>query len=347
MSSPPNPGISVIVPTYNRADWLAATVQAALAQTVPPLEVIVVDDGSSDGTEAVAGRIPGPVRYLRQTNAGVAAARNAGAAAARGELLAFLDCEDLWEPQKLEVQAAVLRAHPEVGWSITGCTVVDLQDRPLPGVQGWLRVFPPFQGTGRSPDEFFGEDLAGSVMTVADRVWHLFVGDAFRLLCFGNFGLPSSAVVRRSVFEASGGFDPAWRLAEETEFFHRLAAEVPVGIVLEPLVRYRVGQAGALTSPANTRALVSNALASLDRARARRGRLLPAEDAAFLAGRRRLLDRLAYSALADGEMATARQALAVMRSEYGVSPRAAMLTMLSVMPPLALRLLHRLKRVAS
>jgi len=187
-----HPTVSVIVPTFNRAGWVASTVASALAQTRPPLEVIIVDDGSTDDSEAAVRAIGGPVRYLRQANAGVAAARNAGAREARGDFLAFLDCEDLWEPEKLEVQLALFATHPEVGWCITGCTVIDLENRPVSGPQGWLRVFPPFRGTGRAPEAFFAEDLGRVTVPAASRSWVAFVGDAFRLLCFGNFGLPSN-----------------------------------------------------------------------------------------------------------------------------------------------------------
>jgi len=345
---PAAPTVSVIVPTWNRADWLTATVESALAQTRAPLEVIVVDDGSTDQTGAVAASLPAGVRYVRQANAGVAAARNTGAREARGDLLAFLDCEDLWKPRKLEIQLAALRQAPEVGWSITGCLVVDLQNRPVPGVQGWERVFPPFRRTGRAPDAFFGEDLSSVSLMVADRQVTAYVGDPFRLLCFGNFGLPSSALVRRDLFEAMGGFNPEWRLAEETEFFHRVATFSPVAIVMEPLVRYRVGQAGALTSPANTVTLISNALRSLDGARALRGTLTSTEDEAWRAGRQRLLHELAYASLASFDPRGARKALATLRAEAGrITPRTMLLRAASLLPAPALRLVHRLKRAVA
>jgi glycosyltransferase involved in cell wall biosynthesis len=108
------PLVSVIVPVYNRERFLAAALDSVFAQDYRPLEVIVVDDGSTDGTAAVARSYP-EVRYLYQSNQGVAAARNAGVAASRGELLAFLDSDDLWASNKLSSQVGFLLAHPQVG----------------------------------------------------------------------------------------------------------------------------------------------------------------------------------------------------------------------------------------
>lgn len=110
--------ISVIVPVYNGARFLAAALESVGAQDYRPDEVIVVDDGSTDDTIAVANRYGG-VRYLRQPNQGAGAARNAGAAAATGELLAFLDADDRWLPEKLAYQVRYLEQHPEMDAVVT------------------------------------------------------------------------------------------------------------------------------------------------------------------------------------------------------------------------------------
>ena len=93
--------ISCIVPVYNGERYLAETLQSILGQRVGPLEVIVVDDGSTDGTAGVARRFGSAIRVLHQTNAGPAAARNLGLSEARGDFVAFLDADDLWKPDKL------------------------------------------------------------------------------------------------------------------------------------------------------------------------------------------------------------------------------------------------------
>jgi glycosyltransferase involved in cell wall biosynthesis len=112
------PCISVIVPAYNRERYLGAALESALEQDCPPLEIIVVDDGSTDGTARVARSYP-EVRYLYQSNQGAATARNTGIAASRGEYLTFLDSDDLWEPQKLRLQVGALEQRPRVGYCLT------------------------------------------------------------------------------------------------------------------------------------------------------------------------------------------------------------------------------------
>jgi len=115
MSPPPAASVSVIVPVFNGERFLRDALSSVAAQTLAPLETIVVDDGSTDGGAAIA---QGLATCLRQANEGVAAARNHGAASARGELLAFLDQDDTWLPEKLAAQVAFLGEHPELGFCV-------------------------------------------------------------------------------------------------------------------------------------------------------------------------------------------------------------------------------------
>lgn len=112
------PFVSAVIPAYNRAHLLGEAIASALEQGYAPLEIIVVDDGSTDATGDVARSFTG-VRVIRQENQGVAAARNAGIAASRGELIAFLDSDDTWTRDKLRVQVGHHENHPEVGYSVT------------------------------------------------------------------------------------------------------------------------------------------------------------------------------------------------------------------------------------
>lgn len=117
-----SPRFSVIIPAYNCAEFVGRAIRSALEQTLPPLEILVVDDGSKDDTARVVSEFPAPVRLIRQANGGPSAARNRAAREARGDWLAFLDADDLWRPEKLERQA-----------SMTGPEDVGLVQAQVPG----------------------------------------------------------------------------------------------------------------------------------------------------------------------------------------------------------------------
>jgi len=121
--------ISVLIPVFNGARFIAAALESVAGQTLATYETIVVDDGSTDGSGDVAARFPF-VRVIRQENRGAGAARNRAAAEARGDHFAFLDADDLWKPEKLARQMAALAARPEAGWVI--CRQEYLLDESVP-----------------------------------------------------------------------------------------------------------------------------------------------------------------------------------------------------------------------
>jgi glycosyltransferase involved in cell wall biosynthesis len=131
--------VSVIVPVYNGARFLVEALDSVFAQTYRPLEVIVIDDGSTDESGTIARTYP-DVRYIRQSNAGVSAARNRGVEAASGQLLAFLDQDDVWFPDKIRKQADALMARPTDGFVL--CQQVTRLERgdPLPGWARFLKL---------------------------------------------------------------------------------------------------------------------------------------------------------------------------------------------------------------
>lgn len=123
---PGEPGmVSVIIPTYNRGYFISKTIDSVLAQTYRPVEIIVVDDGSSDDTSVVVDKYGSQLRYIYQENAGLASARNTGLAAARGEYIAFQDSDDIWLPWKLQAQVALMRNVPDLALVWTDMTAVD------------------------------------------------------------------------------------------------------------------------------------------------------------------------------------------------------------------------------
>ncbi len=338
--------IAVVIPTFNRAHQIEATIQSVLDQSVPPAEIVVVDDGSTDDTESVVARFGARVSYVRQANAGVSAARNHGVALTKAPLVAFVDSDDLWASHKLAVQLTALEAADSAGWSITGCDVIDPHGQVIPGRRGFPAVFGVFHQLGMSPEELFSRYLSSITVSAPGGKYRGFVGDAYLPLFLGNFALPSSALVRRDVFERVGGFDSNLRLAEETEFFHRLAAASPVVLLLDPLVGYRVGQAGSLISPANTTRLIANALVSLDSAARLRAETRESRDH-VRRGRQALFRKLAYANLTQQDGTAARAAVREIWRTGGAQWNARVfgLYAASFLPGTALGVLGRVKGV--
>jgi len=336
--------VTVVIPAYNRAEWLPISVGSVLAQTVQPLEVLIVDDGSTDNTAEVCAGFPAPVRYIRQPNAGVSAARNRGMREARGDFIALLDSDDLWEPAKLEVQVALHRLRPELGWSVSNAITIGLDGAVLPGVQGFERSFSLFRGLGLSAEAFFTRWFERVEFDAAGGRHLAWCGDAFAPLFLGNFTSPTCVMLARSVVDRVGGFDEQFRLAEETEYFHRVAAQAPLGVITTPLFRWRVGQVVSLVSAQNMVTLIRNAMTSGERAARLRSSLTEAAEAARVAGRRRLLGELAYTELSLKHGPECRAAAREAWKVGGGDPRLAAVFAASFLPGPVLDLLHGLKR---
>jgi glycosyltransferase involved in cell wall biosynthesis len=197
--------VSVVIPAFNAARHLAAALQSALAQTTGEPELIVVDDGSSDGTAQVAAAFGPKVRLLRQENRGVAAARNRGLEAASGRWVALLDADDLWLPAKLERQLAAL--HGRSGSvCYTAIAMVDEAGRAL-------------------EDLDWRAEPAVSLETL--------------LLRNGIAGGASSLLAERDALRAAGGFDPALSLCADWDLWIRLALRHSFVHVPEALTVYR------------------------------------------------------------------------------------------------------------
>jgi glycosyltransferase involved in cell wall biosynthesis len=212
--------ISVVIPVYNGAAYLGATLQSVMDQSEPPCEVIVVDDGSTDDTAAIARSFG--VTLISQENRGIAAARNAGTRAATGEYIAYLDGDDLWSPDKLEIQLSGLALYGRPAFSFTDFCVFDENgiDRRVRA----LRDHPAFRKT------------AGPV---GERQDVIIEAKDDRPVLPDDYILPSSTLIRRADVVAVGGFDETLRTAEDYEFFLRLFAIVPGIGVMRPLVLYR------------------------------------------------------------------------------------------------------------
>jgi glycosyltransferase involved in cell wall biosynthesis len=207
-----NPVVSVIVPTFDRWPMVGEAVRSVLAQRYPLFELIVVDDGSTDGSAAKLSAFGGRVRVLRQARAGVSAARNAGARAARGRYFAFLDSDDLWLPDKLAIQTTFMDEQPNVQI----CQTEEIW------IRNGVRVNPKLKH--RKP-----------------------AGDIFRRsldLCLVS---PSAVMLTKQLFEAVGGFDENLPVCEDYDLWLRIAVRHPVWLISRPLTIKRGGHPDQLS----------------------------------------------------------------------------------------------------
>jgi glycosyltransferase involved in cell wall biosynthesis len=226
-----NPLVSAIIPTYNRAHIIGEAVDSALAQTYPHIEVIVVDDGSKDDTLARLQQYGNRIRVVNQANAGPAAARNRGIAVSRGELIAFLDSDDIWLPSKIERQVALLR---RAGESVP-CCLCNIMMKWNSGDRASfdMALLKPSaeEGVWLNPDEVL----------------------ATRFVLF-NQGI----MIRREVLEKIGVFDESIRYLEDVEFPLRLSLEGPWAFIGTPLVVWRESMANSVYKDSQREALCTS-----------------------------------------------------------------------------------------
>jgi hypothetical protein len=207
------PLVTVVIPTFNYGRFVPAAVESVLAQTYRKLEIVVVDDGSTDDTRQRLAPYMDRIRYIHQSNQGLSAARNTGIRAASSELIALLDSDDLWHPRKLEIQVAYLLAHPEVG-------VLASDHRRFVGVPG------PDQPIPAAPD--------------ARLV-------SFRQMVVRSHFIPSAVVVRAMCFDRVGLFDTDLRSVEDRDMWLRISTHFPVAMLETPLCWWRQ-HAGSMTT---------------------------------------------------------------------------------------------------
>jgi len=193
------PSVSVIIPTYNRARYVTKAIESVLAQTYHDYEIIVIDDGSTDNTKEVLQPYMDRIRYIYQQNAGVSAARNTGISEARGEWIAFLDSDDEWLPEKLDVQMEYVARHPEI---IAHTVNIDLSDYGSTGETS-------FSHCGFSPKEKEG--------IIREPFLPHFK--------YRTLQMPPGVICRKKAAVQAGLFDESLSICEDYDFMCRLALE--------------------------------------------------------------------------------------------------------------------------
>lgn len=200
------PLVSVIIPAYNSEDTVLATVESVLNQTFRDLELIVIDDGATDGTVAALSEVTDPRMTIYSfENGGLPTARNRGIEKASGDFLSFIDADDLWTPDKLEKQLKALEENPTAG-----------------GAYSWTLIM----------------DAAGENFYPGNC--EAFEGDVYPQLLLSNFiGSGSNMLIRREAIASVGGFDVTLDSHEDWDYYLRLAQEWEFAVVNEPQILYR------------------------------------------------------------------------------------------------------------
>jgi glycosyltransferase involved in cell wall biosynthesis len=208
------PLVSVLLPVFNRAGWVGRAIESVLAQTHPAVELIVVDDGSTDETPAVIRGFSDKVRMLRQPNLGPYAARNLALGHARGDLVAFMDSDDRWHPDKLARQLPLL-ARPAVGLVYADAALVE---------------------GGPDAARPLGRSAFANTLPARGRVLEAFVR--------GNFVPTCTVLARRQCLEEIGGFESGSRLSADYLAWYRIARRHELDYVAAPLADYTVHAGG-------------------------------------------------------------------------------------------------------
>lgn len=301
--------ISVIIPTFNGARFLARTIGTVQAQTLQPAEIIVVDDGSDDNSAEVAASCGAKV--VRQANGGICAARNTGIQKASQPWVALLDHDDIWSPEKLERQWQAVQHFPEAVLIVTDCSVVN--------DAGLVRV-PSFAGR-----EIVHYNRLSETRRSGSMVLH---GEAYdELAQCGWFLMPSASLVRRDVLLDVGSFDVRTVRWEDTSCFLRVLKQGPLVFIREPLAKWVIH---GTNSHRDTIAMHNGFLRLHD--------IMRAEPELYPASYRRKMDKerpaillmLARAKLESGAPGAGRYALEAFRRSR--SPRALALALVALAP---------------
>ena len=221
--------ISAVIPTFNSAKSLEKAIISALSQTLPVHEICVIDDGSTDKTLEVVNKFQGKIKYIKQVNSGVSAARNTGINNSAGDWIAFLDADDEWLPNKCELQKKILQRNPELKWCAGKVQVVKSGNHSI---------------AVTSPNNKKNRQKKSDIV-------HF-----FEACLKGFFFQTSSFLISRQLFSEIGEFDQSLHVSEDRDLWWRIASQHPnIGYIPEICSRYYIDTPSSLTKINNNRSI--------------------------------------------------------------------------------------------
>jgi GT2 family glycosyltransferase len=265
------PLVSAIIPTYNRSALLCRAVDSALQQTHSNMEIVLVDDGSTDDTAAVVRQRYGTeprVKYIRVANGGVSRARNIGIAASTGDFVGFLDSDDYWLPWKTELQLKCLQLAPQAGMIWTDMDAVSDAGEII--YKRYLRkMYTAHEELNKEGIPLFTDVRAVTARELEiaglTQDFTLGQGDIFSQMIIGSVVHTSTTLLRRERLNKVGGFQEHLKVSGEDYDFHlRTCREGPVAFADIPTIGYTVGRSDQLTATALVIHIAQNSLRTLE-----------------------------------------------------------------------------------
>jgi|GEM_PF-1135942 len=226
--------VSVILPTHNRAHYIPYAIQSVLNQTYKDIELIVINDGSTDETEEVIKPYLRDINYIHQENSGSGKARNEGIKAAKGEYIAFIDDDDIWLPWKLELQMEIFNKHKEIGIICTNFSIFnDKEERP----SGIKEYFGLFKRTNLDFDTIFKQNKR---IFFNDKEFNFYWGDIFPTIIQGSLIHQVSILTKKNIVEEIGFYNESLSDNEDYDVCLKIGEKYEIGYVDIDTVKVRL-----------------------------------------------------------------------------------------------------------
>ncbi len=341
-----NPLVSIIIPTFNCGNYIEAAIESVLSQEYEPVEIIVIDDGSTDDTVMKLKRYGDKIKYLYQENRGSSRARNVGLSSSCGEFIAYLDADDIWLPGKLSLQVKLMKELPEVGLVFSDFSAIDENGRFVK--ERYIEdTFFIFKEYGVTIKEIFHNyidihmDYSGERGNNSFKIYH---GNVLFELFKGNFILPSTTLFRRALIDRIGLiWNEEYKCAQDQDYNLRFAKHFPVAFMDSVTAGYRIKREGKLSGNKNVPILIKNTIYTLER--------LVKDDRNLFSKKGKLVRevfgktylRLAYYYLSENQRAEARKSALCSLKREPLNPRTLGVLFLTYLPEPFLRALARVK----